>query len=95
MKVIRLDASSWRSPEDFYSAVLPQLGAPAWHGQNLDALYDSLAGGEINAVAPPFTVEVENADKLPEPMRHFLTKVERVFADARTEAHENIEFLLS
>jgi RNAse (barnase) inhibitor barstar len=95
MKVITLDASAWRSPEDFYSALLPQLGAPAWHGRNLDALDDSLGGGEINVLEPPFRVEVEGADKMPEPMRHFLSEVGRVFADVRAETHKDIEFRLS
>jgi RNAse (barnase) inhibitor barstar len=79
MKVIALDASEWHSPEDFYSALLPQLGAPEWHGHNLDALDDSLGVGGINSLEPPFKVEVAGAQQLPEPMRHFLTKVERVF----------------
>lgn len=94
MKVISLDASQWRSPEDFYSALLPQLGAPAWHGHNLDALDDSLGVGGINALAPPFRVEIEGADKLSEPMRQFLSKVERLFADIRAKAQKEIAFQL-
>jgi RNAse (barnase) inhibitor barstar len=92
MKVITLDASEWCSPDDFYSALLPQLGAPAWHGRNLNALNDSLGGGGINALEPPFRVEIEGADKLPEPLQLFLSDVERVFADVRAETHKHIEF---
>ena len=55
--VIRLDSSGWRTPADFYSALLPQLGAPSWHGRNLDALFDSLSGG-INRVEPPIRIEL-------------------------------------
>jgi RNAse (barnase) inhibitor barstar len=95
MKVISLDASEWRSPEDFYSALLLQLGAPAWHGRNLDALDDSLGRGGINALEPPFRVEVAGADKLAEPTRRFLFEVERMFADVRAETHKQIEFQLS
>lgn len=95
MKVIMLDASVWRSQEDFYSALLPEIGAPAWHGRNLDALFDSIGGGEINALEPPFRVVVKGADKQPEAMRNFLSKVEQVFADARAETHNDIEFQLS
>ena len=95
MKVISLDASQWRSPDDFYSAILPELGAPAWHGRNLDALNDSLGGGGINALEPPFRVEVAGADKIPEPMQHFLSEVERVFAEVRAETHKEIEFELA
>ena len=92
MKVISLDASEWRSPEDFYSALLPQLGAPAWHGHNLDALDDSLGVGGINALEPPFRVEIEGAGKLSEPMQRFLSEVERLFADIRAETQKQIDF---
>jgi RNAse (barnase) inhibitor barstar len=95
VKVISLDASEWRSPDDFYSALLPQLGAPAWHGRNLDALDDSLGVGGINNLEPPFRVEVGGADELPEPMRHFLSEVERMFAAVRAETHKDIKFQLS
>jgi RNAse (barnase) inhibitor barstar len=95
MKVISLDASAWRSPEDFYSALLPQLGAPTWHGRNLDALDDSLGGGDINALEPPFRIQIEGTEKLPKPIQSFLSKVERVFADVRAETHKQIEFQLS
>lgn len=95
MKVITLDASAWSSPDDFYSALLPQLGAPAWHGRNLDALDDSLGGGGINALEPPFRVQIEGTEKLPESMQHFLSKVEQVFADVCAETQKQIEFQLS
>jgi RNAse (barnase) inhibitor barstar len=94
MKVINLDASEWCSPEDFYSALLPQLGAPTWHGRNLDALEDSLRGG-VNQLMPPFTVHVERTDSLPEPMRHFLGQVASVFNGVREEAQQDIGFQLA
>jgi RNAse (barnase) inhibitor barstar len=89
MKVVRLDASGWRSPEDFYSALLPRLGAPAWHGRNLDALEDSLYGG-INEAEPPFKVEVEGAASLPPEMREFLSRVTDVFNDGRNATGDDI-----
>lgn len=95
MKVIALDGSAWRSPEDFYSALLPQLGAPDWHGHNLDALDDSLGGGGINSLEPPFRVEVAGAQSLSETMQHFLSQVERVFTDVRAETHKDIGFRLT
>lgn len=95
MKVISLDASAWNSPEDFYSALLPQLGAPAWHGRNLDALNDSLGGGGINVLKPPFRVQVNGAEKPTESMQRLLSKVEQVFADVCAETHKQIEFKLS
>ena len=84
MKVVRLNASGWETAEDFYSALLPQLGAPAWHGRNLDALNDSLYGG-INKVGPPFRVQIEGAENLRPEMSQFLSKIAAVFDDVRTE----------
>ncbi|MEA3060187.1 MAG: hypothetical protein QOE50_1599 [Sphingomonadales bacterium] len=93
MMVIKLDASEWRSPEDFYSALLPQLGAPSWHGRNLDALAESLYGG-INKVEPPFRVEVEGVENLRPEMREFLSKVAIAFDDVQAETKANIGFQL-
>jgi RNAse (barnase) inhibitor barstar len=84
MKVIRLDASRWRTPEDFYSALLPELRAPSWHGRNLDALYDSLSGG-INELEPPLAVEIQRVAEVPADMTAFLAKVVAVFEDAQKE----------
>ena len=92
MRVISLDAAGWHSPEDFYSALLPELGAPAWHGHNLDALDDSLGVGGINALEPPFRVAITGADKLSEPMKQFLSDVERLFADVCAETQKQIDF---
>lgn len=84
MELILLDASGWQSPDDFYSALLPKLGAPDWHGRNLDALYDSLSGG-INRLNPPFAVEIDGAATLPDDLKAFLAKVTAVFEDARAQ----------
>lgn len=82
MKVIALDASAWQSVDDFYSALLPKLGAPAWHGRNLDALLDSLSS-DINDVAQPFGVQLQNSAGLPPSMAEFLREVVTVFQFAR------------
>lgn len=92
-KTIVLDGSSWQSTTDFFAALLPCLGAPAWHGHNLDALDDSLYGG-INKVEPPFTVIVRGAEKLPADMASFLAKVSTVFADAREQYGVEVRFEL-
>ena len=84
MKIIVLDAAGWSEPDDFYQAVLPLLGAPGWHGYNLDALWDSVTS-DINDIQPPFTLVVKNASQVPGEMTRFLSKVRRLFQDARDE----------
>jgi RNAse (barnase) inhibitor barstar len=93
MRIIKLDASRWRSPADFYAALLPELGAPDWHGRNLDALYDSLSG-DINQVEPPFRVEIAAAAGLPADMAAFLAKVAAAFDDARRDFGIDVSLVL-
>ena len=58
MKVIKLDASHWTTRQHFYDALLPSIGAPDWHGNNVNALIDSMIHGGINSVEAPYRVEV-------------------------------------
>jgi hypothetical protein len=66
MKTIKLDATSWKSVSDFYDALLPAIGAPDWHGRNINALIDSMVVGGINNLHPPYAVTIVNAIGLPE-----------------------------
>ena len=51
---IELDANRWKSPLDFYAALLGALGAPDWHGTSVAALIDTMIWSEdINTVRPP------------------------------------------
>jgi RNAse (barnase) inhibitor barstar len=58
MTELELDARGWRSAEDVWDGVLKALGAPVWHGHNLDALADSITGGDLNAVNAPLKIRV-------------------------------------
>ena len=94
MKVVALDGSGWRIPADFYDALLPELGAPDWHGRNLNALYDSLRG-DINRLEPPFEVVIQGATGLSPDMQSFLTNVALLFEDARREFGADVSLLLA
>lgn len=48
---ITLDAAAWREFRDIYAAMLPALGAPDWHGPNLDAVYDALVAGHYRVMS--------------------------------------------
>ena len=58
MNIIELDASYWKTIAEFYRALLDQLGAPEWHGRNVNALVDSMVYGDLNRVDPPLTVMI-------------------------------------
>jgi len=38
------------------SKVRGKVWAPEWHGRNLDAVWDSLTGGDINQRNPPLRI---------------------------------------
>ncbi|MEG3123548.1 barstar family protein [Sphingomonas sp. GB1N7] len=66
MNVVKLDARHWKTPPDFYNALLRKLGAPDWHGESIPALIDSMIVGDINEVTLPLRIEVTGLDKASE-----------------------------
>jgi RNAse (barnase) inhibitor barstar len=62
MKQLVLDGASWSSKDDVYDAFFKVVGAPSWHGRNLDALNDSIAGGSINEIEVPYRLIIRNFD---------------------------------
>ena len=88
MQRIELDASGWANRADFYTALLPRLGAPEWVGGNLDALFDSFAGN--NTLAPPFEVVVRGWRAIPPAELAYIRRAEQVFADARAEFGQQV-----
>jgi len=90
VKKIIVDATGWLEPDDFYRAVLPVLGAPGWHGHNLDALWDSVTSN-INDVQPPYTLTIKNSSQMSGEMVHFLSEVRSLFQQARDERGITVE----
>ena len=84
VKDIILDAASWQATEDFYRAYVRAVGAPEWHGHNLDALCDSLVGGDINQRNPPFHIRVIGTESLAPELRRLLERLTTLVSEART-----------
>ena len=82
---IALEAYSWTTQDQFYDELLPQLGAPAWHGRNLDALWDSITSGDINRVNPPFEVVLRGLERCPQDLRSHLRRFAELMDEARRE----------
>ncbi len=76
MRSIPIDGSSWNSPVDVYDSLLAALNAPAWHGRNLDALWDSLSGGDLNGVKAPFELAVTGSDTWPPEVAALVSKID-------------------
>ncbi|HYK80613.1 MAG TPA: barstar family protein [Micropepsaceae bacterium] len=81
MRVIELDACSWRTVLDFYNALLAALGAPDWHGRSVAALIDSMVYGHINAVEAPYVVKVTGTARIPTAVKDEIVSVARIFAE--------------
>lgn len=62
MDEIRLDGRGWETTGDFYNAFLAAVGAPDWHGKNLDALWDSIVGGRINGRELPYRIVISGCN---------------------------------
>jgi RNAse (barnase) inhibitor barstar len=60
MRELVLNGADWATKNDVYDAFFHAVGAPEWHGRNLDALADSIAGGQINQVEVPYRFVITN-----------------------------------
>jgi RNAse (barnase) inhibitor barstar len=88
--IIRLDAAGWETAADLWAALLPALGAPEWHGNSLDALFDSIVAG-LNRVQPPMVVELVGAARASAAVVSYVTRIREVFDDAARETGAAIE----
>src|SRR3569832_533133 len=75
MTVITLDGSRWSDIPAFFEDLLSSLVAPEWHGTGLDALFDSMIGGDINGVEPPYRIEIDRASDMPREVEVFVALV--------------------
>jgi RNAse (barnase) inhibitor barstar len=83
MREIVLSGEGWATPDDVYAALLSSLEAPNWHGHNLDALWDSITGGDINRINPPFAIRVMGIDSLPENCKVLLNRIMDLISEAK------------
>jgi RNAse (barnase) inhibitor barstar len=85
MQIIELDATKWKTVDDFYDALLASIGAPEWHGRNLNALLDSMIWGGINSLEPPYTIRISGLAKLPKDVRNEVEMAKQDLARGRTD----------
>jgi hypothetical protein len=94
MHTIELDASQWKTPPDFVSALKAALGAPYWHGSRAVSFVDSMVAGGVNALKPPYVIKVVNtADLAPDVMeliREVSSQVEQTRIRRLARTGENV-----
>lgn len=80
---ITLDASGWKSAHDFRLAFKKAIGAPEWHGDIVAAFLDSIFGGGMNALKPPYVIRVVNTADLGTEMKEMLHAFSSALAETR------------
>src|ERR1700719_2439043 len=83
MRIIKLDATNWKTVIDFYDALLAAIGAPKWHGESPDALVDSMIWGGINAVEPPYSVQISGLSAAPKEVHDHVELVSGMLVEGR------------
>ena len=79
---------------DFYSDYLAAVAAPEWHGHNLDALWDSLTGGDINQRNPPFHIQICATAHMGDDVRETVERFKALVCEAKAAGHAvSIELL--
>lgn len=85
LKEVAISAAGWKTPDDFYVAFLDAIGAPPWHGHNLDALCDSITGGDINQTNPPLRVRITGIDQTSDDCKELIDRFKALIRDARAK----------
>ncbi|MDD1533230.1 MULTISPECIES: barstar family protein [unclassified Bradyrhizobium] len=83
MRDIELDASSWKTAQDFRRALKAALGAPEWHGDIAGAFLDSIFGGGMNALKPPYVIKIVNAADLAPEVKEMVHDFSSAIAETR------------
>jgi RNAse (barnase) inhibitor barstar len=80
---LSLDAAGWKDRNDVFDSLFKVVGAPEWHGRNLDALNDSIGTGSINRIEVPYRLHVRNAPTATQEVRLLLKGLRNLIADLR------------
>lgn len=88
MKLIELDSIDWKTTDNFYDALFSALGAPDWHGRSGVALVDTMLHDDVNKVAPPYRVEIQNSVALPSAVKSHIVDVINIFHEVRARRRE-------
>ena len=84
MPTLFLDGARWQTAEDFYDAFLRAVGAPSWHGHNFNALRDSIAVGDINAVSLLYDIVVHDTSRMSESALAIVRQFRELIEDLRS-----------
>jgi RNAse (barnase) inhibitor barstar len=84
---IELDGRAWQTKDDFSQGFLAAVTAPDWHGRNLDALWDSNVGGNVNGRELPYRVVIHGCRHMGEEARQMVERFQTLIEEAKSEGH--------
>jgi len=79
---IVLDWENFTTIDAFFKSLFEQVKAPDWHGDNLNALYDSMVVGGINEGEPPYVISNMNVSNISDDMMDFQKEVLMIFIES-------------
>jgi hypothetical protein len=80
---IELDACRWKTADDFRSALKAAIGAPEWHGDIVAAFLNSIFGGGMNVLKPPYVIKVVNTAHLAPELKELIRDLSSAMEDTR------------
>ena len=83
MQEILLDGTAWKTKDDFFIAFLAAVGAPDWHGHNLDALNDSIGAGDIDEINPPFLIKIRGSTNMKPEAKQMVEGFQQLIRDLK------------
>jgi RNAse (barnase) inhibitor barstar len=93
MQIVELHADDLVTAVDFVNALKKVIGAPDWHGSNVDAFLDSMIyHDDINALRSPYTIRIVGADKAKPEARDAIRKLaEAIDRDGASDRGGDLE----
>lgn len=86
MRAIELDASDWKTPLDFITALQKALNAPEWCGSNVDAINELMIWGlGADELPPPYVINISGVSACPSEVRDYVALQAMFVQKARGE----------
>jgi hypothetical protein len=83
MRIIKLDASGWKTAREFGEALKDALGSCEGHGNSPAAFVDSMIWGGMNSVGPPYVIRVVKTSNAPQEVTDYIRLMISVIQEAR------------
>jgi RNAse (barnase) inhibitor barstar len=82
-QILSLMPADGAQPKISIKRIWLRIGAPEWHGHNLDAVWDSLTGGDINQRNLPFQIRITVATQMGVDAREMVKRFAALIEEAR------------